>query len=222
MGAASPEATAALDAMLKALQAALRRAMAGGPSTVSDPAFWEDLERAYAAYDAWIAVIGARNAFSCAMGCTSCCHDNPHGVAGVELARLGRALGGREPELKPRVESAATRYRALVASVGPDQAEAQTRALGQPCPLLSDGGLCTAYAARPMACRMFHALTPAAWCDPADPHFSERVNPNLVPPLVIRQLLAAISRCLGLQGGTLWEGLVEIVAPSVGEPDGRA
>lgn len=206
-GAGSPEASAALHGMLTALQAALRKAMARGAASAEDPAFWADLDGAYEAYDAWIAVIAAQNRFSCAMGCAACCHDNPHGVAGVELLRVRRAIAGRRAELQPRVDLARSRYQALVASLGAQSAEAATRALGQPCPLLSDRGLCTAYAARPMACRMFHALTPAAWCDPSDPRFAERVNPNLVPPLVLRQLLGAISRCLGEPGGTLWEGL---------------
>ena len=221
-GAASHEASVALDGMLKALQAALRKAMASGAATAEDAAFWQDIDRAYASYDAWIAVIAAQNPFSCAKGCTACCHDNPHGLAGVELLRMRRAIAGWEAELQPRMDLAVARYRALVASLGPEMAEAATRSLRQPCPLLSEAGLCTAYTARPMACRMFHALTPAAWCDPSDPRFAERVNPNLVPPLVLRQLLGAISRCLGQPGGTLWEGLREVTRPPTGESDGRA
>ena len=219
-GLSSPEAQAALGAMLKALQSALRRALSAGPAAVEDPALWAEVEAAYAAYDAWIAVVAAANPVTCRAGCTACCHDNPHGVAGIELARLRRALAGREAELQPRVERAVAAYRALVAERGEMAAEAATRALRQPCPLLGAHGLCTAYNARPMACRMFYALTPPEMCDPGHPAFDQRVNPNLVPPLVIRQLLGALSRVLELPGGTLWEGLTSPGAPAPRDPAG--
>lgn len=211
-GLATPEAKAHLDAMLRALQAALRRAMALGPDAALDAAFHADLDEAYAAYDAWLEGVAAHNAFSCARGCTACCHDNPHGVAGVEILRLRRRLraDGRWEGLRGPLREAGAAYAADAARLGDRQAMEGQRARGRPCPLLDARGSCVAYAERPVVCRMFHALTPAGWCEPDSPHFARRENPHLLPPAVCLQILGAISRCLGLPASvTLWEGLAE-------------
>lgn len=211
------EAQALVRATLVALQDALRKAMASGPAAAEDASFWADLDRAYAAYDGWIALVARQNPLSCARGCTACCHDNPHGVAGVELARLRRRLrqDGLDQTLAPAFTEAARAFAALASEAGGAEAMRHQRARRRPCPLLGPGGDCRAYAQRPVACRMFHALTPASWCDPAHPDFARRQNPNLLPPLVCRQILGAISRCLGLPAqATLWEGMAaEGMAP---------
>lgn len=67
----------------------------------------------------------------------------------------------------------------------------------EPCPCLQDGK-CAAYEARPVACRAFHARTPAEWCDPDDVHFLDRINPHLDPPAVLLQALRVLSARLGL------------------------
>ena len=207
--AGSPAATAALDQMLRALQDALRLAMAQRERAVEEAAFWEQLDRAFAAYDRFLAVVTTAHPMSCRMGCTACCHDNPQGVAGVEILRLKKRMnaGGLADGLRERIATASAGFQARQDLHGEAAASIQ-RARGEPCPLLGADGLCVAYAQRPVACRMFHATTPAAWCTPTDLHFADRVNPNLVPPLVCRQLLGAISRCLGLPASTdLWSGL---------------
>ena len=206
--ASSPEATAAQNDMLRALQAALRRAMAGDPT--ADPAFWADLDAAYAAYDRYVAAALQGHPVSCAFACTACCHDNPHGVAGVEILRLSRHLAqtGLAERILPAAAEAAQDFAATRASAGAGDLMRAQRARRRSCPLLSAEGACQAYAARPIACRMFHALTPAAWCDPAHARFSERINPNLVPQRTLLQLLGAISRFLDQPAETtLWEGL---------------
>ncbi len=209
-GLDSPEAQAQIERMLRPLQSALRRAMSAGPAAAEDDGFWAEIASAYAAYDAWIALLAARSPFTCARGCSACCHDNPHGVAGVESLRLRRRLryDGRLDALEPAIQDAARAWAAAVRAEGGELAMRHQRALHRPCPLLGPDGACTVYADRPVACRMFHALTPAAWCEPTHPDFERRQNPNLLPPLVCRQLLGAISRCLGLPASTtLWEGL---------------
>lgn len=212
--AGSPEARAALERMLVALQAALRRAMAGGPAAAGDAEMWADLDRAYAAYDAYLALVTAAHPTSCARGCDACCRDNPRGVAGVELLRVARALRaeGRAEGLRGAFAAAAAAYGPAREAHGEAGAGLRQRALQRPCPMLDPAGGCSVYLARPVACRMFYALTPAAWCAPEHPRFAERQNPNLVPPLVCRQLLGAISHCLGLPGSTnLWEGMHEVL-----------
>lgn len=213
--AGSTAARAALDQMLVALQAALRRAMAHGPATADEPDFWADLDRAYAAYDAYLAHVIAAHPARCQRGCDACCHDNPRGVAGVEQLRLARAIeaAGRIEEVRPRVAAAAAAYAAARQEHGDLEAAEGQRARHRPCPLLGADGACTVYPSRPVACRMFFAFTPPEWCVPTHPRFLERQNPNLVPPLVCRQILGAISQCLGRPSSTnLWEGLADALS----------
>lgn len=215
-GTGTPEGQRRLDELLRALQGALRLAMEAGPAASEDPAFHAQLERAYQAYDGWIAEVEAANAFTCGRGCAACCHDNPHGVAGVEILRLRRALAaqGRLERVTAEAVEAAAAFQEQVGARGGRSAMEGQRALHRPCPLLDASGACSAYPARPLACRMFHALTPPAWCDPAHPDFERRQNPHLLPPRVCLQLLGAISRCLGLPASTtLWEGLATLREP---------
>ncbi len=180
--AASPEAKRHLDAMLRALQDALRK-----------PPVWsevrDDVDRAFAAYDGYIAHVVSVHPMSCAEGCTACCYDNPRGVTGVELQRVHDWILSR-----PGAGSTMMRFAQLAAQRGDP---ARWRARGIPCPLLKDGR-CSAYVARPVACRAFVALTPAAWCSPGDPQHAERVNPHLDPPLVLVQALRVLSERLGM------------------------
>ena len=209
-GTATPAAHAALEAMLAALQGALRIAMARGPAAAEEEDFWASVEIAYSAYDRWLALVVSAHPMRCRAGCSACCRDNPRGVAGVEALRLARALraDGAIKRVAAEVHEAATTYEQACEALGRQEAGEAQRAQGRPCPLLGAGGFCTAYQARPVACRMFYATTPPEWCSPEDPNFGVRVNPNLVPPAVCRQILGAISHCLGLPAATnLWEGL---------------
>lgn len=180
--AAEPAAVAHLDRMLHALQAALR-------AEASWAAARPHVEEAFAAYDAWIAHVTAAHPMSCAAGCVACCFDNPRGLSGVELSRLDDALA----EAPDRAAILAA-FRRLSHRRAEPEAWRRRRI---PCPLLQEGR-CRAYAARPVACRAFHALTPAAWCDPAHPQYPGRVNPHLDPPEVLVLALRVLSERLGL------------------------
>jgi Fe-S-cluster containining protein len=209
---ASPAATAALEQMLRALQGALRRAMAAGPAAAEDVAFQAELDEAMAAYDRFLAVVVAHHPMSCARGCAACCRDNPDGVAGVEILRLQARLQaeGRAEAVGAAAAEGAALFRDAAAALGREEALATWRRRGRRCPLLGADGACTVYTLRPVACRMFHALSPAAWCAPGDPRHAERQHPHLLPPLACRQLLGAISRCLGRPASTsLLEGLAQ-------------
>jgi Fe-S-cluster containining protein len=183
--AASPDAHAHLTGMLRELQIALRSAML--PSPTDDATEVEDaaIDRAFAAYDAYIAHVRAAHPMSCRIGCAACCHDNPRGVTGIELERLVIAIA----EL-PDADAILTRF-AELASRRTDEADWRRRR--EPCPLLDGEGRCRTYAARPIACRSFHAITPAKQCDPADPGYDDRVNPHLDPPAQLVQILRALS-----------------------------
>jgi Fe-S-cluster containining protein len=170
--------------MLHALQGALRA------RADDDRALEEALSNGLDAYDAYLAHVAAAHPLSCVAGCTACCHDDPDGVTGVELERLGRLIDSWSdgPALRRRfAELAARRTDA-----------ASWRALGIPCPLLDGEGRCRAYRLRPLACRAFVSLTPAAWCSPTDPGYPDRVNPHLDPPRIILQILQALSARRGL------------------------
>lgn len=186
--AASPEANARLTDMLRALQDALR-APADDLATL-DAA----MDRAFAAYDAFAAHVVAAHPMACAAGCTACCHDNPRGVSGVELRRLGQAI-----DAFPDGPALRARFAALAA----EGADPDTwRRMRRPCPLLDAAGRCRAYDRRPIACRAFFALTPAAWCDPDHPDYPRRTNPHLDPPAVLVQLLRVLSARAGLPVAT--------------------
>ncbi|MDP2309319.1 MAG: YkgJ family cysteine cluster protein [Pseudomonadota bacterium] len=174
--------------MLHALQDALRAA----PD--DEAALERGLSEGLAAYDAYLALVVTAHPMSCRVGCTACCHDNPRGVTGVEIERLRRSVD-TFPD-RARVKSAFARLAAQRAD-----AEAWRRRQ-EPCPLLDGDGRCRAYAARPLACRAFVAVTPAEWCDPSSPRYADRVNPHLDPPRVILQILQALSARRGLSVAT--------------------
>lgn len=180
--AADPDAVAHLDTMLHALQDALR-------AEPTWAAARPHVEAAFAAYDAWIAHVVAAHPMACRTGCTACCFDNPQGLAGVELARLDDAL---------RDDPARAQIIANFRRLSHRRTDPETwRRRRIPCPLIEDGR-CRTYAARPVACRAFHALTPAPWCDPTHARYAERVNPHLDPPEVLILALRVLSERLGL------------------------
>jgi Fe-S-cluster containining protein len=181
--AASPEAVAALDRMLRALQAALRLPPAWTPSLEAR------IDEAFAAYDDYLAIVTAAHPMTCRAGCTACCHDTPRGVSGLELLWLGALVDrlDRGPEIRRR-------FAELSAETTSPEA---WRARRVPCPLLQDGR-CSAYSRRPIACRAFYALTPPSWCSPDDPRYADRLNPHLDPPAILVAFFRALSERMGL------------------------
>ena len=184
-GTAEPEAVAALDDMLRALQAALRL----------PPAWTPELEAhvhgAFAAYDRYLAHATRRHPMSCRSGCTACCHDDPRGLSGLEQHMLRRWLDAQPDAADLRAAFAD------LARKGEGDSPDQWRRRKIPCPLLKNDR-CRAYPLRPIACRAFHALTPAEWCDPRHPRYPRRVNPHLDPPPVLLMALKVLSSRLGL------------------------
>jgi hypothetical protein len=77
------------------------------------------------------------------------------------------------------------------------------------CAFLGEDDRCVVYEARPVACRMFYALTDPAWCDVQHPKNADAVNPHFEPAKVLIQLLAAISERSGLDGlpSDLWSAV---------------
>jgi Fe-S-cluster containining protein len=190
--AASPEAVAALNQMLFAAQDALRLALGRAPG-LWDEALEAHLERAFAAYDRYRAIVETAHPTTCRVGCTACCHDNPRGVTGVERRYLTAWVDRWEdgPALRAR-------FRELAAQATDPESWRRKHIA---CPLL-ENGRCRAYERRPIACRAFVALSPAEWCSPESADYARRVNPHLDPPAVILQIFNALSQHLGLGGPT--------------------
>ena len=203
--AASPTANAHLTEMLRALQDALRAPPAWNATIKGH------LEAALQAYDQYIQHVVTAHPMSCRSGCTACCYDNPRGVTGVELRYLQEGI-----RALPDGAMILAAFQALPAK--PVEAEAW-RKRQVPCPLLSAQGRCRAYRHRPLACRAFHATTPAEHCDPPHPAYPERVNPHLDPPAVLLQILKVLSERLSLPAPTdLHGGMRALTAPKAEAP----
>lgn len=85
---------------------------------------------------------------ACRTGCTYCCRLE------VSLSSSEALLALRAIQALPETDQARIRARieALFPLLGGLNAESRRR-LGQPCPLLTDAGECSIYAARPLSCR---------------------------------------------------------------------
>ena len=119
-------------------------------------------ERVGAGVDQIVAAIGARGfpggTPACARGCAHCCHQRVE-VTPPEAIAIAAHLREHASE-----ESGAADVEALAARL--DEVAAQMRARESHrdpvrCAFLDDGGTCTIYAARPLACRRGHSLDAA-------------------------------------------------------------
>jgi Fe-S-cluster containining protein len=212
--AGSPEAVAALEDGLRHLQDALR--CPGLEDALADgelpDALVTALEGWWAAYERYLALVGDSLPLTCRAGCNHCCRHNPRGVSGVEVLWAVRAARAHPDGAAMLSEMAglAVRFDAHAQATGSAaKASAAAGLRGDPCGFLGADGRCRVYGSRPAVCRMFVAVTEPAWCDHTHPRHGEARNPHLVPPLILRQLLLAISQRLGLSGlpRDLWRGV---------------
>ncbi|MCB9763711.1 MAG: YkgJ family cysteine cluster protein [Alphaproteobacteria bacterium] len=210
------EAFAARSAALAALSEAVDAPIPAGwnPDDPLPAGIAGALERFFAAYDDYLAVVLRSQPTRCVAGCHHCCADNPRGSTGVELAWVARAAAvlPDAAAVADRARAAAARWTERLARLGSDDAAvAETKAARDLCPLLGADGRCRVYAARPVACRMFFALTAPDWCQQTHPRHPEARNPHFTPPWPAREMLMAVSARLGLgeAAGDLRTGLVE-------------
>jgi Fe-S-cluster containining protein len=115
-----------------------------------------------------------REPIQCQAGCSNCCQHYPMSVEPIELLWLYQHLRGREDfgriieECFRRVQA----YQGLRSNHPPltdeeDDAILQSFfALGLRCPLLGEGGLCSAHEWRPVTCRMYFSFTHPDFCTP--------------------------------------------------------
>jgi hypothetical protein len=129
--------------------AGTREAMTGAFRAIGDDSF-RALERQIAQHRDGIAAFAADlAAVQCRSGCAFCCHFNVE-VTVLEALRIAAEMdAGTVPDRHAAIAATAPRIAGL-------SREAR-RATGIPCPLLVDGA-CSAYAARPLACRSLLSL----------------------------------------------------------------
>lgn len=166
---------------------------------------------------------------SCAAGCGRCCHQWVEDVAAHEVERLGSLVLAR-PDPAVMLEALAARIAAYASLEG--EATAEERALaylerGLPCVFLSQAGTCTAYEARPYACRRFFSLSSPELCTAEGIRSGENRSFFLEPHPNFDAALANIDRALGLKAGSgalladLYAWLGERLSPPgpAGPPD---
>ena len=199
-----PEAVAALQAACVSLHTAsqvtgLEDALALGRLP---EAFVKSIDGFWTFYEQYLEFVQSKEKFSCRAGCSACCFDNPRGNTGVEILWLYSHLRNRADYFSfiQKVIAKASKFEKMFKENGSDfaKAQAQWKLQRNPCPFLNNENRCSVYSHRPIACRMFVALTPANWCDPSNENYAQAVNPHLEPPFVIRKILLQISKRLGL------------------------
>ncbi len=208
----SAPARAQLARVLEPLDHARLLARDGG----SSPEFWANLDRAYDALDRYLNALisSAKLRVQCRAGCSACCTDAPSTLP-IEGARLARALlvmaDGRL-RIQRAVDNA-RKFQRLLLRDAPSPGEVDSndthyrrtqlrwRALGYPCPVLDDRGNCTAYEARPLACRIHMQVLDPQGCAPSHPEFLTGERPPLwrhPREAEVERRLVAIGRALGL------------------------
>lgn len=200
----SPEAVFAMGDLMQALSEAVDTpGLDGASPSAPPPGLDAAMHRFYEAYDRYLAARLERIPVRCQRACAHCCRDNPRGSTGIELLRLldaVRALPDGEA-LLARAEARAARYAERLARLGSeDAAIAETKLARDACMFLGADGACRVYDARPVACRMFFAITEPDWCAQEHPQHREALNPQLAPPPMARMMLDAVSQSLGLGG----------------------
>jgi Fe-S-cluster containining protein len=188
------------------------------PRTHALPAvFFEEYGAALAEYDRYIAHVIAAGGLevSCAAGCSACCrHELARGMTPLEIIAIYRFVHGW-PDIDAVYDCAgrnAVAFQRLLHArmqqePGPMVADdprvlsahlAYNR-LERPCPFLDlERGTCRIYPVRPLVCRWFHNLSPAQWCEPSHPEHARRDAFGVYPDPEINELMAAISRRLGV------------------------
>ncbi len=182
-------------------------------------ATWRALDRAYEAVDRYLDALvrAAEVPVRCGPGCSACCTEAPpvHAIEGLRLARAllarddGRDRVQRAVEqarsfqtlLLDRMSLAGAGGRAKTRSAMYRETQKAWRRARNNCPILGEDGRCSAYAARPLACRVYVSVDEPAKCDPRHPGFDTLQRPALwASPRerALEQRLAAIGAALGL------------------------
>lgn len=216
----SPEARARLGQVLDHLrraQARIELLHAESRDPFGDQSLWTQLDQAYLALDRYLAELLHEAAIdpSCGPRCSACCTDAPP-VLAVEAVRVARALReqpGGEQRLQRASEQASAFIKLLRERMRIDnqvidtsdpryrRAQLAWRHLGYRCPVLGEDGNCSAYDARPLACRVHYHVEDPAYCEPNNPRFLAAERPPVwghPREAEVELILATISRLLEL------------------------
>lgn len=193
---AKPDARVQLIGVLEPLRSAVALLDQRDANREIPDELWVLLDRAYEALDRYLGHLLHDAAVDpvCGPRCSACCTDLPP-VLPIEALRMVRALRER-PDASVRLQRSVSLARAfqkiLVAQFGgevtaavdftdPRYRAAQLiwRRLGNPCPVLGDDGNCTAYASRPLSCRVHVHVESPIHCEPVSPRFTDAERPPL-------------------------------------------
>ncbi len=212
-----PEVTVHLERAIAHLDEALAQVQRARSVSAST---WRALDHAYEAVDRYLDALvrAAEVPVSCGPGCSACCTEAPpvHALEGLRLARAllarkdGRQRVQRAVEqarsfqtlLMDRMSLAGAGNRAQTRSAMYRETQKAWRRARNNCPILGDDGRCSAYAARPLACRVYVSVDDPAKCDTRHEGFETLQRPALWSSpreRVIEQRLAAIGAALGLK-----------------------
>ena len=159
--------------------------------------FWDAMDRYYAH-------ISSFSGFTCQKGCSACCFDNPHGVSGIELARIHPLL---TPIQKDAIRLASTRFDSIEAT-SPEEKQIHWKQECHPCPLLTKG-TCSVYSVRPLACRSFFSRHAPDWCHPK--HSQYQPQPQIGNDDIHALLVKLSLRFIGTGSTDLLSGLATLV-----------
>jgi Fe-S-cluster containining protein len=183
----APAAREILASAIEALEEAERR-LGGGK--IPPEVFWDAIDDAYDRLDAYLAhlIEAAGLQVRCGPRCSACCTDVVPALPleGLRLARELRLRGDGPTRLSRSVEYA-RKFQKLLLKQGPEagnssseayrRAQMEWRRMGQPCPILSDDGNCSAHAERPLACRAYFSVEDPSHCEPRHPRFFQAERP---------------------------------------------
>jgi Fe-S-cluster containining protein len=159
----------------------------------------------------------------CGYGCAACCFNMPAGISNWELLIIYdyvQQSGQLARFFRRSLESYQVMEkvkRQLVAERSEKQIEAESEyeiflhnysLAKHGCSFLGEEQECLIYPARPLACRMHFAFTPAQLCDPAHPDFSQGVRVNLSPHAEVEDELKRLDGHLNI-------GISDLLAPGL-------
>lgn len=122
-----------------------------------------------------------RNNASCRPGCSHCCYQLTP-VYWLEAQNMARAVKQLSPERQREISAACKDQTQLLERISVD-AHTKWKKLYKPCPLLDGQGLCSAYHARPLACRGHAVVSDPARCD-IKINATVEIVPGILHPLM--------------------------------------
>jgi Fe-S-cluster containining protein len=234
--------TELMEQMVRALDRILALDLESFAATRSLPAACFSLwDEALTAYDAYVEHIVDAEGWevTCRRGCAACCqHELARGVTTLEALAIYRQVHGWR-DIDALYQQCATnsasfqtllmkQMRRDARPLEPDdprlvEAHLEYNRLERACPFLDQAeGACRIYPVRPLVCRFFFNLSPAAWCTPTHPNYLRRETRGIDAHRAVKQRMQEIDRRLGIRTLNFLAGAFVSIAADVmdGKPIG--